>query len=143
MDHPAPQIANPCPKKWENMRGDDQRRFCEQCQLHVHNLSTMSVSERREFTQTYAGGACVTYRLLPDGTMSVPGRWGWMGHSFRRVLTLLAAILPFAFGACTSTQLTGYIDSPSKSVPGHTPRKRSKEFVQITGEICPVPPQSK
>jgi hypothetical protein len=39
------QIANPCPACWEKMRGDEQVRFCTECNLHVYNLSAMTREE--------------------------------------------------------------------------------------------------
>ena len=31
-------IPAPCPAGWENMTGDDQIRFCRQCNKQVYNL---------------------------------------------------------------------------------------------------------
>jgi hypothetical protein len=38
------KVASPCSEKWESMRGDERRRFCEKCQLHVHDLRSLVMS---------------------------------------------------------------------------------------------------
>src|SRR4051812_23738688 len=72
---PPLRVGTPCPKQWEEMRGDAKRRFCDQCQLHVHNLSAMSRRERDRFVQESGGRGCIAYQLRPDGTMMTPTFW--------------------------------------------------------------------
>ena len=38
-------IPRPCSQPWDTMKGDERRRFCEACGLHVHNLSAMTAQE--------------------------------------------------------------------------------------------------
>lgn len=35
-------IDEPCAVAWDEMHGDDQRRFCDHCTKHVHHLSGMT-----------------------------------------------------------------------------------------------------
>src|SRR5881394_4255743 len=46
---PPLRIGTTCPKRWDDMSGDAKQRFCDHCQLHVHNLSAMSTGEREQF----------------------------------------------------------------------------------------------
>lgn len=39
------RIASPCHVSWNQMEGDDKRRFCFQCRKHVHDLSKHSTEE--------------------------------------------------------------------------------------------------
>src|SRR5262245_216807 len=41
-------VANPCPKSWDEMRGDDRVRFCGHCQKNVFNLIAMTRAEADE-----------------------------------------------------------------------------------------------
>ncbi len=124
---PAPpplRIENPCPKSWDGMTGDDKRRFCEHCQLHVHNLSAMSAPERAQFVAdtTAKGHACITYELRPDGTMVTPTRWSWALRPLRALAALFAALLPFAFSACATRRTTGVpppLDKGADNSPHH------------------------
>jgi hypothetical protein len=66
------KVVAPCPIKWETMTGDEQKRFCSQCNLNVHNLSAMSAREavavvKRSKTER----TCVFFRRKADGTIAV------------------------------------------------------------------------
>lgn len=110
---PAPpplRVGTPCPKQWDEMRGDDKRRFCEHCQLHVHNLSAMSRPERERFVTESAGQLCIAYELRVDGTMITPSFWRKISGPFQRTrhafVAILASLLPFLFSACASSRRT-------------------------------------
>jgi hypothetical protein len=55
-----PRVEKPCSKEWDSLTGDDRKRFCEQCGLHVHNLSAMSRSEVSDF-MSIPGRKCGAY----------------------------------------------------------------------------------
>src|SRR5436309_571232 len=99
MKQPPLRIKTPCPKRWDDMRGDGKRRFCEHCQLHVHNLSAMSAHEREQFEASSGGLLCIAYELRNDGSMVTPARWPWMRRPLERarwaVAALLATVVPF------------------------------------------------
>ena len=61
------QIAKPCHMPWEQMRGDEQRRFCNHCQRHVHDLAAMTLSDAERLICQSAGQACVRLTRMPDG----------------------------------------------------------------------------
>lgn len=49
-DDPLPaklplQIRQPCPKSWAELEGDEQKRFCSACSLHVHNAAQLTQRE--------------------------------------------------------------------------------------------------
>ncbi len=52
-----------CPKPWESMSGNETQRFCTYCKKHVHNLETMSVSERLALLSSPAASICSRYRV--------------------------------------------------------------------------------
>lgn len=64
---PELKIASPCPARWEDMRGDDKRRFCESCGKHVHNFAAM----REEEIAALLDGRPICAQLYrrPDGTV--------------------------------------------------------------------------
>lgn len=76
------------------MSGDAKRRFCQHCQLHVHNLSAMLPGERTQFVAETRGPACITCELRADGTMVTRSHWDWVLRPPRTVAALLAAMLP-------------------------------------------------
>ena len=133
---PPLRIANPCPKNWDDMSGDAKRRFCEQCQLHVHNLSAMSAGERTRFVQDPGPHACITYEIRPDGTMVTSSRWDWVVRPLRAVAALLAAMLPFAFSSCATRRTAGVPVPPGS--PSHHSACEKPGTAHITGEIAPT-----
>lgn len=106
---PPLTIGKVCPMSWNSMRGDLKKRYCEHCQLHVHNLSAMSGRERESFVWESGGRACIAYRLNADGTLiTPPTRWQRATRVFREpkaaAMGLLATLLPFLFSACSHTE---------------------------------------
>jgi hypothetical protein len=72
MDHPESildnvTVASPCPADWKAMTGDDQVRFCGQCQLNVYNLSAMTRDEAETLVQSKEGRLCIRYYKRLDG----------------------------------------------------------------------------
>jgi hypothetical protein len=66
------EIASPCPVDWASMSGDDARRFCSQCKLHVYNLSEMTEKQAEQFVRQQSGKkkpACVRFFRRADGTI--------------------------------------------------------------------------
>ena len=66
------RIATPCSMRWEDMAGDDKRRFCDACRLHVHNLGAMSDSEVQDLLTSAAEGrgrVCARLFQRTDGTV--------------------------------------------------------------------------
>lgn len=62
-------VASPCPANWSEMTGDEQVRFCGQCQLNVYNLSGMSRNAAEQLIQEKEGKLCVRYFQRADGTI--------------------------------------------------------------------------
>ena len=62
------RIAKPCSASWETMEGDDRKRFCSQCRLHVYNVENM---DRAEALAMLEPGKKVCLRLYQrhDGTV--------------------------------------------------------------------------
>jgi hypothetical protein len=93
------------------MQGSATRRFCEHCQLHVHNLSAMSATERENFLAESGGAKCIAYELRGDGSMVTQSHWSWIARPMRRVqfaaVAMLAALLPFLFSACATRRSLG------------------------------------
>jgi hypothetical protein len=64
------EIASPCTADWDAMAGDDKRRFCSQCRLHVHDLSAMSSDEALDLLRAAGQGRlCVRLWRRADGTV--------------------------------------------------------------------------
>lgn len=63
------QIASPCTADWEAMVGDDRRRYCGDCRLHVYNISDMTRDEALAFLSQREGRTCIRMYKRADGTV--------------------------------------------------------------------------
>jgi len=60
-------IPAPCDADWDAMIGNDQVRFCEHCNLHVTNLSSMTRSEAMRLVARSRGRLCVRFIQRANG----------------------------------------------------------------------------
>jgi ankyrin repeat protein len=60
-------IPNPCDADWDSMSGNDQVRFCEHCNLHVTDLSSLSRSGAMRLVAESQGRLCVRFIQRPGG----------------------------------------------------------------------------
>lgn len=65
------RTASPCDRRWEDMPGDDRRRFCSDCGLHVHNFAAMTAEEAEAFLRENLskGRVCGMLYRRADGTV--------------------------------------------------------------------------
>lgn len=102
----VPAIEKPCPVKWESMVGDEKRRFCEHCQLHVHNLSAMTTSERDDVLAPGSERKCISYLTCADS--SVPaGKALLKLQPFFKLPQWLAALITIFTSSCTQNYRIG------------------------------------
>ena len=63
------KVASPCPADWNEMYGDDRKRFCGDCKLNVYNLSGMTTGEAERLVTNAEGRLCVRYYQRADGSI--------------------------------------------------------------------------
>jgi len=61
------QTVSPCSTDWEQMIGDERRRFCADCGKHVYNLAEMKRTEVEALIAATGGRFCARLVRLPDG----------------------------------------------------------------------------
>jgi hypothetical protein len=61
------RIASPCSADWDEMVGDDQIRFCGQCEKNVYNLSAMTRDAAEALVAEREGRVCVRFYRRADG----------------------------------------------------------------------------
>ena len=148
-------IARPCPADWDEMRGDDQVRFCKHCSLHVYNLSAMSRAEAERLVSENEGRLCVRlYRRL-DGTVITRDCEGGWRLAARRVgrfartataVVLTAALAPLGLARwldASPTEKSSSLD-PTICVTPPQSQEVKGEVVAVMGDMvappAPVPP---
>ncbi|HVF46499.1 MAG TPA: hypothetical protein VNA17_02930 [Pyrinomonadaceae bacterium] len=63
------KVASPCSADWNEMYGNDRRRFCGDCKLNVYNLSGMTRLEAETLMTKAEGRLCVRFYRRADGTV--------------------------------------------------------------------------
>ncbi len=66
------RIASPCPARWDQMTGDDAKRYCGECHLHVYNLSAMKAADAEALLANAAASGerlCGAFYRRADGTI--------------------------------------------------------------------------
>ena len=63
------KIASPCSADWNEMYGDDRKRFCGDCKLNVYNLSGMTRDAAESLIMNSEGRLCVRFYRRADGSI--------------------------------------------------------------------------
>ena len=99
------RIASPCSSDWDQMYGDERRRFCAECKLNVYNLSGMTRDEAEQLVMNSEGRLCVRFYRRKDGTIltqDCPVGWKAVKKRAARVAVALSSILAGFFAGAFS-----------------------------------------
>ncbi|HQZ95273.1 MAG TPA: hypothetical protein PLP21_03090 [Pyrinomonadaceae bacterium] len=90
------KIASPCSADWNEMYGDERKRFCGDCKLNVYNLSGMTKTEAESLILNAEGRLCVRFYQRADGsviTTDCPVGLAGVKHRTRVFATAAASLL--------------------------------------------------
>ena len=132
----AVRIASPCNARWEDMDGDDRKRFCHHCSKNVYNFSEMSASDVGSLIKNGQGNVCARFYRRADGTMltaDCPLGLEQKKHPLKRLLAAAAACLCLgglsAFAQSVRVSNSGKSSATTATQPNDRPGLR-------LGEIC-------
>lgn len=94
------RIASPCNVGWETMTGDDRTRFCDQCSLHVYNISAMTRDEVASLVAKTEGRICARLYRRSDGTVLTRDCPVGLRALRRRVAKVAGAALTAVLSLC-------------------------------------------
>ena len=103
------KIASPCSANWDEMLGDNRKRFCGECKLNVYNLSGMSQIEAENLLINSEGRVCVRFYKRADGTVltqDCPVGWAKIKRNFSRAATAVFSLIIGLFGGLFAFNLT-------------------------------------
>lgn len=116
------RIASPCSANWNEMYGDERKRFCSECKLNVYNLSAMTQREAENFLINAEGRVCLRIFRRNDGTVltqDCPVGWLALKKKVSRAATAVFALTMGIFGGILSLEslkslrsLTNYDEVP-------------------------------
>lgn len=62
-------VAQPCSASWQEMTGNEQKRFCSHCNKHVFDFSRMTRQQIEAVTAVNQGNLCARITRNEDGSM--------------------------------------------------------------------------
>ena len=104
------RVGTPCDASWRDMPGSDQRRYCDQCDLHVHNLAAMQRAEAEALLAERGEGKrlCVRVEYEADGSLiTADSRLGSSAGPMKIAAAALA--LGAGLASCSEEPLLGAV----------------------------------
>lgn len=95
------KVASPCSADWNEMVGDERKRFCGQCSLNVYNLSGMTRDEAERLLINSEGRLCVRFYKREDGTVltkDCPVGWAKVKQKISGTATAAFSLFAGLFG---------------------------------------------
>lgn len=96
------RIASPCHVGWENMSGDERKRFCQSCSLNVYNISEMTKAEAEALIAKSEGRICARIYRRADGTVITRDCPVGLRAYRKRVASFAGAALSMVVGLFTA-----------------------------------------
>jgi hypothetical protein len=110
-------ISTPCTEDWDNMDGDERKRFCGKCQRHVHNLTEYSTQEAEALIAegTSSGNrTCVRFYRDAKGRVVTNNCPVFLRRYKQRLIACKTAVVLFlvARGLITQALAQGLVGAP-------------------------------
>ncbi|HKP35774.1 MAG TPA: ankyrin repeat domain-containing protein [Pyrinomonadaceae bacterium] len=124
-------IPAPCDAEWDAMTGNDQVRFCEHCNLHVNDLSSLTRAKALQLVEQSQGRLCVRFIQKPNGGMlsrKMPEKL----YRIRRRVSRLAA------SAFTATISISTAMAQNQTSTGLEERNAAVELIRTEHESQPL-----
>ena len=133
------QISTPCSASWDDMQGDERKRFCGDCKLHVFNLSAMTRGEAEDLLQGATGRVCARIVKRSDGTV-VTADCGPVRQAIRRRLRRVRVAASALLGFFASLAIGCGSDAQDPGAPGMPPKPDIEQpEPPLMGIVCPGP----
>ncbi len=130
------RIASPCRSDWNEMYGNERRRFCSDCKLNVYNLSGMTRGEAESLLMKSEGRLCVRFFRRKDGTVltkDCPVGWNAIKKRVSRTALAFSSVVVSFFAGVLS--LRGVESAISYLPMGGVPAPETEVEKIFTGPI--------
>jgi hypothetical protein len=136
------KIASPCPADWNEMYGNERKRFCAECKLNVYNLSDMTRREAENFLINAEGRVCVKFYRRADGTVltkDCPVGWQAVKKRVSRTAKAFVSLCAGLFGGLLAfAQLQPKQNAASENsinvsaIDSNIPPKKIEDFKTVS-----------
>ncbi len=138
------QIKTACPKNWAELVGDDKKRFCSECNLHVHNAARLTQVEASTLVAKANSRVCMRIEYDASGAPVFRDSHPAVGIKPRSASRFARWALSAAAGLLAACN--GSIPTPAATDPvpgtngGETPSKMGKVVSTELGDVAvPLP----
>ena len=140
------KIASPCSANWDEMYGNERKRFCGDCKLNVYNLSGMSRQEAENLVTSSEGRMCVRFYKRADGsiiTQDCPVGWAKVKQRARMLATAAFSLILSLFAGVFAASFFGRQKDLGKFrwIPFSTPTPE-RHLMGAIAMPTPTPKQS-
>lgn len=120
---PVPRIQTACPKSWNELAGNGDKRFCSQCSLHVHDAARMTRAEAVALVRESTTRVCMRMEYDAAGQpvfRPEPSARTWRERVSRWTAAAAAGLLAACSGSSPTTAhpTTGSGEDGSPRGPG-------------------------
>jgi hypothetical protein len=133
------RVASPCRADWDEMYGDDRKRFCIECRMSVYNLSGMTREDAESLLISAEGRLCVRYFRRTDGTVltrDCPVGWRAAKQRVSKVATAVFSMIAGLFAGVSSFSL---LQSMAEFVAGPPDLRSVRDVVpEYRNDIAPA-----
>jgi hypothetical protein len=138
------RIASPCSADWNEMYGNERKRFCGDCKLNVYNLSGMSRRDAEELLRGSEGRLCVRYYQRADGTIltdDCPVGWAKVKRRARVAATAAFSLIVTLFSGLLFVSLFSRNKSLVRKfpIPFVTPTPKYEPLMGAIAMPTPTP----
>lgn len=126
------KIEAPCPKDWEQMEGTDARRFCDHCQMQVHNFSELH-PEEIQAVMISGERVCARMTRRSDGSLVTKStqtvdqpmtRRGWL----EKLSTVATAAMGILMIGCGKPAANHSVGKKSTNNPNQNKQSSNPDF---------------
>ena len=127
------KIASPCRADWNEMIGDERKRFCSDCKLNVYNLSAMTRKEAENLLINSEGRLCVRFYRRADGTIlteNCPVGWAKVKQRVSRITTAAFSMCVSFFSGVYSFNFSKQADATAVNTVVIEPASQSQKILK-------------
>ncbi len=136
------KIASPCSADWNEMMGDERKRYCGDCKLNVYNLSEMTKAQAENLIVESEGNLCVRFYRRPDGTIltkDCPVGWQKVKNRMKVYSTAAASLIFSCLGAVGLHSVFAKTNVASSPISITIPELKNEETnIQIEDKRKPI-----
>lgn len=137
------QIPKPCSVEWEQMIGDNEIRFCNECNKSVYNLSAMTRRQAEAIIEVSRGKLCARIARQEDGTTIVAEDFILPAaklHHIKRASPIASAVISamMAVSPVMAAQSSALTKQPASVLTQHGQKKPGAQPQGTTSKLSGI-----